>query len=368
MTPRHRVFVAAHQVHSHGGMQAYMRAFVDALRGTYQVDLLTRDSDPSPGTRRTRSLRKPFALCEQALASTRSLCVIADQVQTATALTAARRARRGCFVYAAEITGGEHRRLKGLVLRQQHRVWGITRWARDYVIEEFGLDESRVGVLTPPVDCNVFKPRTDDERDSIRKRLGVDARRAVVLCVGRLDPVAAYKGIDLTIQAAGHLRDFDPIIIVVGAGSDLGRLQGLSNGADVRFPGAVSTDALLDYFAIADVFSMPSHASNFGSGVRTEGFGIVFLEAAACGVPSVRGVAPGTAEAVIDGITATTAEPDSESVAIALRRWIDADATARSRTAGACRKWALQHSVERFAASVRTEMAALTHGATLDMG
>lgn len=356
------IFVAAYHLWTHGGIQTYVRAFVEALRREYQVDVLTRDPHPSEVGRRTRSLQKPLALGEQGLAAARfgRGLVIADQVQTAAALVIARAAHRACFVYAAEVTGGRGRTLKAKVLKQQERIWGITEWVRGYVIDHFALDPAAVRVIKPPVDCERFRPATDQQKAVIRARLGLPANdRPVVLCVGRLDPVSAYKGIDLTIEAMAHLPDLAPVCVVVGSGPDLPRLRRVASARDVHFVGSVSAEHLPDYFAAADVFSMPSHAKPFGSGVRTEGFGIVYLEAAASGVPSIRGTAPGTAEAVVEGLTGSASDADAAHVAQSLRRWLEGDEKKKRSTSIACREWALEHSVDHFAASVLREVAEL---------
>jgi phosphatidylinositol alpha-1,6-mannosyltransferase len=191
----------------------------------------------------------------------------------------------------------------------------------------------------------------------MRVELGLDVRRPVVLCAARLDHASRHKGVDLTIDACTSLRDIRPQLVVIGDGDDVARLRALADGSpDVRFTGGVPRPLLAAYMATADVFSMPSHASQFGAGVRTEGFGIVFLEAAAAGVPSVRGTAPGTAEAVREGETGRRADPTATSVAAAIRYWLGLDQAARARTRAACRSWALQHSLDRFRQAARHEV------------
>jgi glycosyltransferase involved in cell wall biosynthesis len=359
MTASRRILVIAHELSSHGGMQLYVRSFAEALTPLHDVRALSRDVVPPTYGRTTRSRRKAAALAEQLVVGflSRPDLVIADQVQSAAASAPLASSVRACFIHAAELTGGGFHRLKGVTLRSQQRLWGPTRWVCDYAVEQFGVRPDIPRVLAPPVDCDVFRPCDDAERDAIRNELGLDLHRPVVLSVARLDSAARHKGIDLTIAACKELADIRPQLVIAGDGDDLERLRFLAaESADVKFVGAISRSSLAKYMAMADVFSMPSHASAFGAGVRTEGFGIVYLEAAAAGVPAVRGTAPGTAEAVLDGKTAVSADPDPESVAAAIRHWIELDQRSREAARAACRKWALLHSRERFEVAARREL------------
>jgi glycosyltransferase involved in cell wall biosynthesis len=340
-------------------VQLYVRSFAEALAPLHQVRSLSRDAEPPVFGRATRSRRKPVALAEQLIVG---LCrrpdlIVADQVQSASASAPLAGSVRACFIHAAELTGGGFQKAKRLALRSQDRLWGPTRWVCDYAIARFGVDPAAPRVLPPPVDCETFRPCIPADREAMRAELGLDPRRPVVLCAARLDRASIHKGIDLTIEACAHLSDIRPQLVIVGDGDDVDRLRFLAGGSpDVVFTGSVPRPQLAAYMATADVFSMPSHASAFGAGVRTEGFGIVFLEAAAAGVPSVRGTAPGTAEAVLEGETGRRAEPTAASVAAEIRYWLELDRESREITKAACRRWALEHSLERFQQAARHEV------------
>ena len=144
------------------------------------------------------------------------------------------------------------------------------------------------------------------------------------MSVSRLVP---RKGMDVLIEAAARLAPDRPdlVVAIAGAGRDRARLERLvgRTGAPVRLLGRVPDDDLPALYGCADVFAMLCR--NRWGGLEQEGFGIVFLEAAACGVPQVAGDSGGAAEAVVDGETGLVVDtPDDPGpVAAALARLLD---------------------------------------------
>jgi phosphatidylinositol alpha-1,6-mannosyltransferase len=163
------------------------------------------------------------------------------------------------------------------------------------------------GVVVPPgVDVDRFRPLSDADRGAVRERFGLDAHRPLVLGVSRLVP---RKGFDVLIDAVADLPDVQ--LAIAGAGRDRARLvrrAGRRGIADrVRFLGRVpDDDDFPRLYGCADVFAMPCR-ERWG-GLEAEGFGIVFLEAAAAGVPVVAGRSGGSHEAVVDGETGFVVE------------------------------------------------------------
>ncbi|HZB71402.1 MAG TPA: glycosyltransferase family 4 protein, partial [Acidimicrobiales bacterium] len=156
----------------------------------------------------------------------------------------------------------------------------------------------------------------------------------VVVSLSRLVP---RKGMDVLIEAAARLAPErqDLVVAIGGSGRDRKRLDRLieRTGAPVRMLGRVPDDDLPALYGCADVYAMLCR--NRWAGLEQEGFGIVFLEAAACGVPQVAGSSGGAAEAVDDGTTGlVVGDPgDPAAVAVALAALVDDGA--RGRTMGA---------------------------------
>jgi D-inositol-3-phosphate glycosyltransferase len=161
----------------------------------------------------------------------------------------------------------------------------------------YDADPDRIEVVPPGVDHTVFAP---GDRDAARRRLGLDARR-VLLFVGRIQPL---KGADLAVRALAALDDPDALLVVVGGPSgpegadELRRVHALAAdlgvGARIRWIKPQRHDRLADYYRAADACVVPS---------RTESFGLVALEAAACGTPVIGAAVGGLRSPVIDGET-----------------------------------------------------------------
>ncbi|WP_419945667.1 glycosyltransferase family 4 protein [Candidatus Poriferisodalis sp.] len=169
--------------------------------------------------------------------------------------------------------------------------------------------------VPPGVDTERFVPRDSDERRSIRARYGLDDGPLVV-SLSRLVP---RKGVDTVISAvstlaAGH-RGL--ALAVAGAGRDRARLERLArdNAATIRFLGRVSASELPEVMAMGDVFAAPCRSR--WTGLEQEGFGIVFAEAAACGIAAVAGRSGGSHEAVWHGHTGLVVDRPDETVEVA---------------------------------------------------
>jgi phosphatidylinositol alpha-1,6-mannosyltransferase len=159
-----------------------------------------------------------------------------------------------------------------------------------------------VTVVPPGVDGERFRPLDDGERTRARSELGLPVEGRLVVSVSRLVP---RKGMDVLIDAASRLSADRPdlTVAIAGTGRDRSRLERriARVAAPVRLLGRVPDDALPRLYGCADVFAMLCR--DRWAGLEQEGFGIVFLEAAACAVAQVAGDSGGAAEAVVDGAT-----------------------------------------------------------------
>ena len=172
------------------------------------------------------------------------------------------------------------------------------------------------GVVVPPgVDTDRFRPLDPDARAAARDRFGLDPEAKLVLGLSRLVP---RKGFDVVIDAVLELADATVQLAIAGSGRDRARLVRRTRGsAAVRFLGRVPDDALPALYGCADAFAMCCR-DRWG-GIEAEGFGIVFLEAAACAVPAVAGRSGGAHEAVDDRVTGFVVAPrDTGAVCDAL--------------------------------------------------
>jgi phosphatidylinositol alpha-1,6-mannosyltransferase len=222
--------------------------------------------------------------------------------------------------------------------------------------------------VPPGVDLERFRPLDAQGRAAVRARLGLPATGRLVVCASRLVP---RKGVDVLIEAATRLLPHRPdlTIVVAGAGRDRSRLRIIAgrHAVPVRFLGRLSDADVADLDAAADVFAMLCRDRWWG--LEQEGFGIVFLEAAASGVPQVAGASGGSDEAVEDGVTGLVVRQphDADQVASALAVLLD-NPDRRVRMGEAARRRATEHySWDVLAASLldalrRWETVAATPG------
>jgi phosphatidyl-myo-inositol dimannoside synthase len=175
-----------------------------------------------------------------------------------------------------------------------------------------------VTIVPPGVDTKRFVPVADADRAAVRARFGIAPDDEVVLGMSRL---VTRKGYDTAIRAVAQLAPHRPRLrLVIGStGRDESRLRSIASetNAPVTFLGRVAHDDLPLLYGCADVFTMMCR--NRWAGLEQEGFGIVFVEAAACGTPQIAGDSGGSAEAVVDGETGFVMPNPTDSSALAAR-------------------------------------------------
>jgi D-inositol-3-phosphate glycosyltransferase len=237
---------------------------------------------------------------------------------------------------------------------------------RAELLRDYAAHASRIATIPCGVDTDLFTP---GDRAEARRRLDLDGR-PLLLWVGRMAPI---KGLDTLLDAVARLSESgqDMRLLVVGGDADeptngheislRQRIERLGLGDSVRFVGPQPQSVLPLYYAASDVTVLPSYY---------ESFGMVALEAMACGSPVIASRVGGLVTTVRDGVTGFLV-PDGDVEALAERiETLVADPELRWRLGREGVRWAAQHRWPCVAEAVCKEYASLEARATahLDAG
>ena len=292
--------------------------------------------------------------------------IVAEQIQTAIPALIAARLLGVKFIVIAhgmEITTGRWRRVKAWVFRQADQVITVSAYSRR-LLERLGIAPERIATIPPPVDAGPFKDVIQIPKNQARARLGIAEDSKVLLSVAVLRQ--QYKGIDTTIRATSLLGERYRSLqyFIVGGGPDRPRLERIADelrlDRRVKFVGPVDDVTKGLYYAACDLFVLPNRVEYGRGGEQSEGFGIVFLEAALFGKPSIGGQG-GSLDAVLHGETGLSVLGTSvEEVAAAAAKLLD-DLPLREQLSEAGRRRAsLDFSTERVSQRFCEECASLT--------
>jgi D-inositol-3-phosphate glycosyltransferase len=191
-------------------------------------------------------------------------------------------------------------RIEGEIAQQADVMIASTADEAEELVDAYGADPARVVVIPPGVDLSMFQPM---DRDQARRTIGFEGGQ-MVLFVGRLERL---KGVEVAIRALALLSDREhPDLRMVIVGEDVRegeesekeRLKSVASALGIRdrvdFVGSVAHHELPYFYAAADACVMPSYS---------ESFGLVGLEAQACGCPVVASGVPGLRSVVRDGVS-----------------------------------------------------------------
>ncbi|NUS49900.1 MAG: glycosyltransferase family 4 protein [Nocardioidaceae bacterium] len=193
----------------------------------------------------------------------------------------------------------------------------VSEWCRRGIAPALSArGRDRMRRLSPGVDLERFRPGVGG--DAVRRRWGIAPDAPVVVCLARM---VRRKGQDRLLEAWPEVRREHPdaVLLLVGDGPDRQRLERLAvesgEQASVVFTGSIPWDEVPAHMDAGDVFAMPCRTRRLG--LEVEAWGIVFLEAQACGLPVVIGRSGGAPETLLDGAAGAVVDAE-ESVAEAL--------------------------------------------------
>lgn len=211
------------------------------------------------------------------------------------------------------------------------------------LIDDLRAPAERLWVVPPGVDVTLFAPQRRAAA-RVRERYQVEEGRPILAVVGRVQPLKDQELAVRALAALRRIRGWTPVLVVVGEATPgdeayLSSVRTLAEqlgvAGDVRFVGALDREPLADLLSVATITLVPS---------RSETFGLVALESAACGTPVIGYRSTGLAESISDGqsgVLLDTREPHDWAAAIA--RLLD-DPVERERLSARAREHALSYT------------------------
>ncbi|WP_414514948.1 glycosyltransferase [Nostoc sp. PCC 9305] len=191
-------------------------------------------------------------------------------------------------------------------LEKADKIISVSNYTRQRLLQDINIDSEKIVVLPNTFDASKFP--INSKPTYLLKRYNLTDEQPVILTVTRLGSMAKYKGYDQILHALVKVRSHLPNVhfILAGKGDDIPRIKALVTNLNlqdcVTIAGFVPDKELCDHYNLCDVFALPS---------KGEGFGIVFLEALACGKPVLAGNQDGSIDPLADGKLGCLVDPDN---------------------------------------------------------
>lgn len=222
---------------------------------------------------------------------------------------------------------------KKMLLRRCDKIICVSSFTRQQMIGLHQVDPDKCTVLNNAVDPFMKLPVSFQKPEHLLKQHWLTPDNQVIFTLTRLASTEQYKGHDQVIKVISRLKERFPQVRYVLAGEydhkEEIRIQKLISeyqvDKEVVLPGFIAENDLSDYFLLADMFVLPS---------KKEGFGIVFIEALACGLPVICGNVDGSTDAIRDGELGKAINPDDlDELEKALSDYLSMDIPERKRQA-----------------------------------
>ncbi|MEH2284255.1 MAG: glycosyltransferase family 4 protein [Nostoc sp.] len=193
-----------------------------------------------------------------------------------------------------------------LALAKADKIISVSNYTRQRLLEDTNIDSEKIVLLPNTFDASQFQ--INPKPTYLLKRYNLTDEQPVILTVTRMGRMAKYKGYDQILHALVKVRLYLPNVhfILAGKGDDIPRIKALVTNLNlqdcVTIAGFVSDEELCEHYNLCDVFALPS---------KGEGFGIVFLEALACGKPVLAGNQDGSIDPLAEGKLGCLVDPDN---------------------------------------------------------
>lgn len=214
-----------------------------------------------------------------------------------------KRAPLWCIIHGIDAWQPDHSRLVNRSVRHADGIIAVSELTKQRFIEWSGVPAEKVFILPNCYDPDRYGPGPKSE--ALLRRYGLKGK-TVLMTLGRLAGKERYKGFDEVLECLPSLAEkiSDIAYLIVGDGDDRKRLEDKAKALGIEdrvlFTGYIPESEKADHYRLADAYVMPG---------RGEGFGIVYLEAMACGIPTVGSKLDGSREALRNGKLGFLADP-----------------------------------------------------------
>lgn len=199
-------------------------------------------------------------------------------------------------------------RINKVMINKFDYVLSVSQYTKDLIQLNHGVKKEKILVFNNTVDPNLLYPKSFYKPKYLFERYGLKDTDKIILTIARLSNTEQYKGYDQVIYALGQLKDPNLVYLIGGKFDEdeklrldlIIKMNQLEN--NVFLTGYVNEFELIDHYLLADVFIMPS---------KKEGFGIVFIEAMACGLKVIAGNKDGSVDALKNGELGDLIDPDN---------------------------------------------------------
>ncbi len=196
------------------------------------------------------------------------------------------------------------------ILQNDVEIWAVSRFTAEKIAITHHINKTNIQILNNAIDPFFNWPNTFDKPKYLLDRYGINAEQPILLTLTRLIAEEAYKGYDRVLTALPTLVKKFPnlIYLIAGKADEMEKdriaqyVKEYNMESNVKLIGFIDEKEKTDFYKLADVFIMPS---------TMEGFGIVFIEAAACGVKTIGGNQDGSNDALLNGKLGKLVSPEN---------------------------------------------------------